>query len=656
MKVPRFCVGCLKADLKALDADAPQSLGGEELSNCLLQPTDRLVSYLANRFASVSEVQVVKSQGEPGAVAVNVDTGSEEDVNVKQLEEGKQGHGGSSSVEARIRRRLQCIYLAVGAATIMTCYYFHLLAASTDGGLPGALSCRAALLRYGTEFGGSKCGLWGSECKPIDEWLPMRCPALCGLGLTDPIDSRVIGSLPYRADSRVCIAAWHAGVIGWGGGCFDARIGAGASSYQASSRNGVESVAFDSWYPFSLEFRASAGARHCGYDGTPVLLCVNVILVVGFLWLRPPKRLFFWTMITAFWWYCGLVSPMEHKSVSECFRYMGRFTYFVFGAEVLLWHIGNAKCTFPDTAAGAVLDVIILEILPFLATLHWHLLSYVAGGSYSLNGALFQSWEGPLAFLLGLAVLLPLVLGVLNDWRRAGLLTWVLGRVLAIFATIIGLTLIFSSAGWGLHLHHYFIALLCYLGSRGRSRLTCVARALCLGAVINGLSHWGETDQIPIWTEGSGWYPPSGEISSGAWGRGEQVIFTAAEATNNADEILLRWGLYKDLGASNCSLATYEPEEDGTIFVVEMNHVEIYRGPGRSLVAPLFASVSSDSIYVRVGRIATGLSRTASSASQVLALHRGPTALAWPYGSNIDDCAKVEALTVQPEWSLDGYI
>ena len=33
----------------------------------------------------------------------------------------------------------------------------------------------------------------------------------------------------------------------------------------------------------------------------------------------------------------------------------------VFGAEVLLWQIGNAKCTFPDTAAGHVLDVILIE-------------------------------------------------------------------------------------------------------------------------------------------------------------------------------------------------------------------------------------------------------------------------------------------------------
>ena len=38
----------------------------------------------------------------------------------------------------------------------------------------------------------------------------------------------------------------------------------------------------------------------------------------------------------------------------------------VFGAEVLLWQFGNAKCTFPDTAAGHVLDVILIEPWPNL--------------------------------------------------------------------------------------------------------------------------------------------------------------------------------------------------------------------------------------------------------------------------------------------------
>ncbi|CAE7519573.1 unnamed protein product [Symbiodinium natans] len=356
-------------------------------------------------------------------------------------------------------------------------------------------------------------------------------------------------------------------------------------------------------------------------------------------------------MITTFWWYCGLISPMGHRSVETCFQYMGRFTYFVFGAEVLLWQIGNAKCTFPDTAAGAVLDVILIEMLPFMATLHWHLLSYV--GSYSLNGALFQSWEGPLVFLVGSLVLLPLAVGVLREWNRAGLLGWVLRRVLAIAVGIILLTLVFSTSGFGLHLHHYFVALAAYFGSRGRSRVTAVARALCLGALINGLSHYGETYDLPLWYEGLGWYPPTGEVNVGAWGQGDQVIFTAAEATNVPDEVLLRWGLVRDLGASNCTEG-YDPD-DGTIFVVEMNHIEIYRGPSRHLTAPLFSTVPGDTAYVRVGRVSPGLSRRVVSASQVLKLQRGPSPLLWPYEASSDMCAKATTLAQQPD-TLDGYI
>eukprot|EP00913_Durusdinium_trenchii_P001689 g1563.t1 len=276
---------------------------------------------------------------------------------------------------------------------------------------------------------------------------------------------------------------------------------------------------------------------------------------------------------------------------------------------------------------------------------------------------------------------------------------------------IVGLTLLFSTSGWGLHLHHYFIALMCYLASRGKSNCSAVARALCLGALINGLSHWGETYQIPIWTEGTGWYPPSGNVDAGAWGNDDQVILTAAERVNQSEEILLRWAFVKDLISSNCSLdpqqersvpkpkannipvyqtlravvkgtcrlrfsvtchtcdcgirrypCNFAPQQDSSIFVVEMNHIEIYRGPQRSLrflpPAPVSSSSSSSSVFVRVGRVSPGLSRQVISATQVLALRATRTgpALTWPYASTTDDCEKATVIVQQPSSTLEGYL
>lgn len=187
-----------------------------------------------------------------------------------ELEEGKASPGAQMSLDygeveesdtskQLLRGYLQGAYLTIAAGIIITCYYFHLFDPMSDLGVPSPLQCRSSFLRYNTEIGGMDCGLWGQECLPSNEWMPIRCPALCGYGLNDPIDTRVIGSSIYRADSRLCLAAWHAGFIKWGGGCVDVRITDGRSTFEAERKNGIDSLAFNSWFPFGLEFRESSG-------------------------------------------------------------------------------------------------------------------------------------------------------------------------------------------------------------------------------------------------------------------------------------------------------------------------------------------------------------------------------------------------------------
>lgn len=111
----------------------------------------------------------------------------------------------SDTSKQLLRGYLQGAYLTIAAGIIITCYYFHLFDPMSDLGVPSPLQCRSSFLRYNTEIGGMDCGLWGQECLPSNEWMPIRCPALCGYGLNDPIDT-----LPSIA--RIRASAWQRGM------------------------------------------------------------------------------------------------------------------------------------------------------------------------------------------------------------------------------------------------------------------------------------------------------------------------------------------------------------------------------------------------------------------------------------------------------------
>jgi hypothetical protein len=54
----------------------------------------------------------------------------------------------------------------------------------------------------------------------------------------------------YRGDSRICVAATHAGVVSsLGGGCARMRLRGPATGFAASAQNALRSLPFDSWFP-----------------------------------------------------------------------------------------------------------------------------------------------------------------------------------------------------------------------------------------------------------------------------------------------------------------------------------------------------------------------------------------------------------------------
>ena len=74
------------------------------------------------------------------------------------------------------------------------------------------------------------------------------CDGKCGACRT------VWGSGPYTADSCVCLAARHAGVIGKGGGAFEVVVEDGKAEYKGTDTNGVTSQQFYK-YPTSITIK-----------------------------------------------------------------------------------------------------------------------------------------------------------------------------------------------------------------------------------------------------------------------------------------------------------------------------------------------------------------------------------------------------------------
>ncbi len=75
-----------------------------------------------------------------------------------------------------------------------------------------------------------------------------------------PVTGSVWGSGPYTADSDICTAARHAGVIGEGGGVLQLRGWPGQDSYPGSSANGVSTSSWGSYgASFMVETASAAG-------------------------------------------------------------------------------------------------------------------------------------------------------------------------------------------------------------------------------------------------------------------------------------------------------------------------------------------------------------------------------------------------------------
>ncbi|KAE8208374.1 hypothetical protein CF327_g7115 [Tilletia walkeri] len=394
---------------------------------------------------------------------------------------------------------LTCACWIIAFGVLAKSLWYESTVSSADGSNESPASFYGCTATYWLRNSG--CGLDGQNCAPFTSGSPtaFRCPQGClGTKLGAP---RAVGDLrpawvplivgggdsnqTYRGDSWVCAAAAHAGVIDdTRGGCATLTLTGTFSQFIGVSRNGVDSVDFNSTFPVSYRFGTDISSGKCT-DRRGQLYVLDVIMsaFVGLV-LRPKPIVWFWILVCVGYWHVNFASePRDFPPpVGAAF---GDFLPTLFGCYAI-WRLAF-RFVWPS-----------FQHLPLereiwtLAAFWIGVLLNVVFANVPLNRLVASDIASQPGSLTALIILIIIVVVLVINQIRVIRKTTFLPRYLSIYiigGIIVGL--LAAIPGQSLRLHHYIIALVLLPGCAFPTRLGLIYCAFLLGMFENGLARWG---------------------------------------------------------------------------------------------------------------------------------------------------------------------
>ena len=353
------------------------------------------------------------------------------------------------------------------------------------------------------------CDLNGNGCRPFDgASLAFRCPANCkathvlnprAVGRQEPnYQPFVIGGptaadansttpqTVYRADSFICQAAIHSGVVeNEGGGCGVALLAGEQNSFSSTRRHGIQSIGFDAAFPKSFTF-VKGLSSDCVRDLRWPLLAVTCGFTTILSLCTISPAVFFPSVFTMLFFHVGLVSdPPNHSSYPSLISLaIGRFLPAAFCAYVIY------RIAFKPQQTGltATIERTILWLGgAWVGALNNYTLDFIPIQRLTPHDLNLQKGA---YFALACVVLLILGIAVGQAWylRLEGRFR----KYITIYLTMaVGLVLCILVPGLHLRIHHYFLALLLLPGTRLQTRPSLLYQGILVGLFLNGIARWG---------------------------------------------------------------------------------------------------------------------------------------------------------------------
>ncbi|KAL4109121.1 hypothetical protein PRIC1_000824 [Phytophthora ramorum] len=314
----------------------------------------------------------------------------------------------------------------------------------------------------------------------------------------------VFGSSPYRADSRICRAAAHAGVVSSNGGCAFYRFAGAANAFYSSTANGVTTKEFLSWFPKTIEFK-EASSIYCT-DLSWWILAVGVIAMAGFgLLPRVNSAPMFYLLVVWGFFYTRLIGqPSSQNYAGITINSYGE-VMILLAASSLAYRLA-AISTFRGwkslSLKRRVVMWVLCYVLPFHVMINMNFIGYVPWLNVDLGGyeELDVNAGTYVVFtLVGIGVAI-LAFSVLRSLYRSG--KW--KKHILMYVIVITMVLV----SWGLfpstslHLHHTMLGALIIPITAFPTPAAAISQATALGFFIQGYARWGwhsYLDTIPAY-------------------------------------------------------------------------------------------------------------------------------------------------------------
>lgn len=443
---------------------------------------------------------------------------------------------------------------------------------------------------------GNQCGLNGYECRPFNSsTFAFRCPSFCSsLQLLKPytVGNETLNYEPlivggpapgsdaegiYRADSFICQAAIHAGVISdASGGCGVVGLTGANDNYYSSKAHGFVSTAFRSTFPKSFRFlQLEDSQKDCPGDSRWGIFAITAVTVVLLSIFTASPAVFFFSTFFILIMHVGLVSdPPNLTNVAEMISLLfSRLLPASFVAYVL--YLFCAIPLLQPLASPPVyqLSKTILYLGPaFIGALNNYTFAMWIPLQRLTPHDIKNQPGAPVALAIMIVIIISIVL--CQTWQiRAGGLFF---RYLKIYGVLVlGVILLLVLPGFRLRIHHYILAILLMPGTAFPTRSSLIFQGLLLGLFINGVARWGFASIIQ--TPGALGEMPGLGGTDGWWGATSPNI-TDSSVTVQLPDI-------SDpgyIGNGNITFRLWDPERmeklrvDGVSVLV--NDVERWRG------------------------------------------------------------------------------